>query len=77
MESSFIKYQVKPKDSLSSIALRMNMSVYDLKEFHNQHCGKMDKLWFENLTGVKFILIPVSYVSQNNKQPEKYFEMNR
>ncbi|RKE75484.1 LysM peptidoglycan-binding domain-containing protein [Chryseobacterium sp. AG363] len=64
MKKDFIKYKVKPDDSLNSIAFRMNMNKHDLKEFHNQNCGKMDKLWFESLRGVDFILIPIAYVSK-------------
>lgn len=68
MENDFIKYKVQPKDSLNSIAFRMNMNELELKEFHNKHCEKMDKLWFGNLQGVKFILIPISYISKTEQE---------
>ncbi|WP_426477184.1 hypothetical protein ACP3T3_18225 [Chryseobacterium sp. CBSDS_008] len=70
MKKDFIKYKVKPDDSLSSITFRMNMNKYDLKEFHNQNCGKMDKLWFESLKGVEFILIPTAYISKEEQEDQ-------
>ncbi|MCP1298247.1 LysM peptidoglycan-binding domain-containing protein [Chryseobacterium sp. S0630] len=70
MKKDFIKYKVKSNDSLSSIAFRMNMNKHDLKEFHNQNCGKMDKLWFESLRGVEFILIPIDYVSKEEQEDQ-------
>ncbi|SMO96189.1 hypothetical protein SAMN06265171_11630 [Chryseobacterium rhizoplanae] len=68
MKKDFIKYKVKPSDSLNSIAFRMNMNKHDLKEFHNQNSGKMDKLWFDSLRGVEFILIPIAYISKEEHE---------
>lgn len=71
MITDFIKHKVRPDDNLSSIAARINISEKDLKEFHNQHCGKMDKLFVTNLKGIEFILIPVHFISEEEKKIEQ------
>lgn len=77
----FIKHKIRLHDSLASLASRMRMTEEQLKEFHNQNCEKMDKLWFTSLKGVEFILIPTVYVSREEEEmrkkkmlpPVKYF----
>jgi len=71
MITDFIKHKVRPDDNLSSIAARINISEKDLKEFHNQHCGKMDKLFVTNLKGIEFVLIPVHFISEEEKKIEQ------
>lgn len=71
MITNFIKHKVRPDDNLSSIAARINISEKDLKEFHNQNCGKMDKLFVTNLKGIEFVLIPVHFISEEEKKIEQ------
>lgn len=71
MITDFIKHKVRPDDNLSSIAARINISEKDLKEFHNQNCGKMDKLFVTNLKGIEFILIPIHFISEEEKKTEQ------
>ena len=71
MITNFIKHKVRPDDNLSSIAARINISEKDLKEFHNQHCGKMDKLFVTNLKGIEFVLIPIHFISEEKKKIEQ------
>ena len=35
----FIKYEIKPKDTLASIAEKQGITEEDLINFHNQNCG--------------------------------------
>lgn len=71
MITNFIKHKVRPDDNLSSIAARINISEKDLKEFHNQNCGKMDKLFVTNLKGIEFILVPIHFISEEEKKIEQ------
>lgn len=64
MTTHFIKHSIRPQDSLSSLASRIGITEEELKIFHNRNCGKMDRIWFRNLTGVEFILIPTLYLSE-------------
>lgn len=80
MIKNFVKHSVRLQDSLASLASRMRMTEEELKEFHNRNCGKMDKLWFTNLRGIKCILIPTDYISRQNRTaqeenrlPSRYF----
>lgn len=68
MITNFIKHKVRPDDSLSSIAARIYISENDLKTFHNQNCGKMNKLFVNNLKGIDFILIPTHLVSEEKQK---------
>ncbi|WP_123947042.1 hypothetical protein [Chryseobacterium sp. CBo1] len=71
MMPNFIKHKVRPQDSLASLASRMRMTEDELKEFHNHNCGKMDKLWFTNLRGVEFVLIPTLFISKEEQEIRK------
>lgn len=68
MTTHFIKHNVRPQDSLSSLASRTGITEEELKTFHNRHCGKMDRIWFGNLTGIEFILIPTLYLSEEEQK---------
>jgi len=68
MMPDFIKHKVRPQDNLASLASRMRMTEDELKEFHNHNCGKMDKLWFTNLRGVEFVLIPTLFISKEEQE---------
>lgn len=68
MTPHFIKHRIRPQDSLSSLASRTGMTEEELKIFHNRHCGKMDRIWFGNLTGIEFILIPTLYLSEEEQK---------
>lgn len=78
---NFIKHKVHPDDKLSSLAKRINISETDLKDFHNQNCGKLPKLWVNNLMGIEFILIPTHFSTKEELEvqqrkmlpPENYF----
>ncbi|WBV59853.1 LysM peptidoglycan-binding domain-containing protein [Chryseobacterium camelliae] len=64
MEINFIKYNVRPNDTLSSIASRLKITKEDLKNFHNSRCEKMNRLYVENLKGVNYILISTNYTNK-------------
>ena len=61
---NFIRHKVRPDDTLTSLAQRINISENDLKEFHNQNCGKMNKLWVTNLRGIEVVLIPTRFITE-------------
>lgn len=64
MEVRYVKYQVKTTDSLDSLSKRLGINPIDLKDFHNQHAPKMDRVWFPSLNGVDYLLIPINFKSQ-------------
>lgn len=64
MEINFIKYNVRPNDTLSSIASRLKITKEDLKNFHNSKCEKMHRLYVENLKDVHYILVPTNYTNK-------------
>lgn len=65
---NFIRYKVRPDDTLTSLARRINISENDLKEFHNQNCGKMNKLWVTNLKGIEFVMIPTHFITEQEEE---------
>lgn len=65
---NFIRHKVRPDDTLTSLAKRINISENDLKEFHNQNCGKMNKLWVSNLKGIDFVLIPTHFITEEEQE---------
>ncbi|MBE4949666.1 LysM peptidoglycan-binding domain-containing protein [Chryseobacterium culicis] len=71
MEIDFLQYQVRNGDTLTSIASRLGMTGEELKVFHNSHCQRMDKIWFENLNGVKNIFVPTDFKTQAQKEQER------
>lgn len=81
ISQNFIKHKVRQDDSLVSLARRINVSENDLKNFHNQNCGDLPKLWVNNLQGIAFVFIPTNFITEEEKQvqlrkllpPENYF----
>ncbi|PRB02574.1 hypothetical protein CQ046_11830 [Chryseobacterium sp. MYb7] len=71
MEIDFLQYQVRNGDTLTSIASRLDMTGEELKLFHNFHCQKMDKVWFENLNQVKKIFVPTDFKTKEQKEQER------
>lgn len=71
MEIDFLQYQVRNGDTLTSIASRLGMTGEELKLFHNSHCPKMDKVWFENLNDVKKIFVPTHFKTESQKENER------
>ncbi|MDQ1858658.1 LysM peptidoglycan-binding domain-containing protein [Chryseobacterium sp. WLY505] len=71
MEIDFLQYQVRNGDTLTSIASRLGMTSEELKWFHNSHCQKMDKVWFENLNEVKNIFVPTNFKTKEQKEQER------
>jgi murein DD-endopeptidase MepM/ murein hydrolase activator NlpD len=65
---NFIRHKVRPDDTLTSLAQRINISENDLKEFHNQNCGKMNKLWVTNLKGIEFVMIPTHFITEEEQE---------
>lgn len=70
MEFDFMQYKVRHGDTLTSIASRLDMTGEELKLFHNSHCKKMDRIWFENLNEVKSVLVPVHFQTEKKKDEE-------
>lgn len=66
MDQNILLYEVQPGDTLGKIGKTIGITGDQLKDFHNSHCGKMDKVWFDNLMGIKQIIIPKDY-----KRPEQ------
>lgn len=71
MEIDFLQYQVRNGDTLTSIASRLGMTGEELKLFHNSHCKRMDKVWFENLNDVKNIFVPTHFKTETQKEQER------
>ena len=64
MDENILIYEVKSGDTLDKISVKIGMTGDQLKDFHNSHCEKMEKLWFNNLVGVRQIIIPKQYKSK-------------
>ena len=73
--SEFFTYKIRKGDTLSSLSLRTGISPEELKIFHNGNCGKMDKIWLDNLLGVDYILLPLNYISKEEKEKNKRREL--
>lgn len=68
-------YEVQPGDTLGKIGTTIGMTGDQLKNFHNSHCGKMDKVWFDNLFGIQQIIIPKDYKSLEQLKTEREKEL--
>lgn len=75
MDENILIYDVKSGETLEKIGARIGMTGDQLKGFHNSHCGKMDKLWFDNLVGVRQIIIPKVYKTPEQLWVEKEKEL--
>lgn len=75
MEENFVIYDLKTGETLDSIGDRFGMTGNQLRDFHNQHCEKMDRLWFSNLSGVRSIIIPKAYKSAEELRRDKQREL--
>lgn len=75
MDENILLYQVKPGDTLDKIGDKIGMTGNQLKDFHNTHCGKMERLWFNNLIGVRQVIIPKEYKSAEQIRKEKETEL--
>ncbi|MDM1553166.1 MULTISPECIES: LysM peptidoglycan-binding domain-containing protein [Chryseobacterium] len=71
MDIDFLEYKVRNGDTLSSIASRLGITGEDLKLFHNSHCQKMDRIWFENLNEVKNVFVPILIKTKKQKDEER------
>ncbi len=71
MEGNILIYDVKSGDTLDKIGNAIGMTGDQLMDFHNSQCERMEKLWFNNLAGVKQIIIPKSYKSDEDIWKEK------
>ena len=75
MEENILIYDVKSGDTLDKIGHEIGMSGDQLKDFHNDHCEKMERLWFNNLVGVRQIIIPKEYKNPEQIRQEKEKEL--
>lgn len=75
MDENILLYQVRPGDTLDKIAGTIGMTGNQLKDFHNTHCGKMERLWFDNLSGVRQVIIPKEYKSPEQIRKEQETEL--
>lgn len=66
MNETLFLYEVKPNETLSSIAEKIGMTENQLRDFHNSNCGKLGLLFFNNFIGIQKLVIPKDY-----KSPEK------
>lgn len=66
MKKDYIKFNIRGNITLTSIANRIGIAPEELKKFHNASCQKQEKIYFDNLRGLKFVLIPTNY-----KTPEE------
>lgn len=71
MEIDFLEYKVRNGDTLHSIALRLGITGEELKLFHNSHCQRNSKIWFDNLNDVKTVFVPLQVKTEKQKDREK------
>lgn len=75
MDENILIYDVKPGDTLDKIGQEIGINGDQLKDFHNTHCQKMERLWFNNLVGVRQIIIPKEYKTPEQLRKEKEREL--
>lgn len=75
MDDNILIYEVQSGDTLDKIAGGIGMSGDQLKDFHNAYCEKMERLWFNNLVGVRQIIIPKHYKSPEQLTAEREKEL--
>ena len=75
MDDNILIYEVQSGDTLDKIAGGIGMSGDQLKDFHNTYCEKMERLWFNNLVGVRQIIIPKHYKSPEQLTAEREKEL--
>ncbi|WP_336959528.1 LysM peptidoglycan-binding domain-containing protein [Chryseobacterium contaminans] len=71
MDIDFLEYKVRNGDTLNSIASRLGITGEELKSFHNSHCQRMNRIWFEHLNEVKSILVPIHIKTEKQKDQER------
>lgn len=71
----FLKYKIQNGDTLRSISLRLGITEEELMAFHNAHCEKMDVIWFSNINYVDFLLVPLHYKTEKQKENERKNEL--
>jgi len=75
MDENILIYEVKSGETLDKIGEKIGMSGDQLRNFHNAHCEIMEKLWFNNLVGVRQIIIPKEYKTPEQERKEKEKEL--
>lgn len=61
MKKEYIKFNISGDITLTSIANRIGITPEELKKFHNDLCQNQEKIYFDNLKGLKFIFVPTNY----------------
>lgn len=75
MDKNILIYEVQSGDTLEKIGDKIGMTGDQLKDFHNRHCERMEKLWFNNLVGVKQIIVPKEFKSPEALRKEREKEL--
>jgi len=75
MDDNILLYDIQSGDTLEKIGHKIGMTSDELKDFHNSHCDKMDRIWFDNLVGVRQIIIPKQYKSPEQVKAERGQEL--
>lgn len=61
MKKKYKKFNISGDMTLTSIANRIGITPEELKKFHNDLCQKQEMIYFDNLKGLEFVLIPTNY----------------
>lgn len=75
MDENIVIYDVKAGDTLDRIGAEIGMTGDQLKDFHNANCEKLERLWFNNLNGVRQIIIPKEYKTPEQLRRERITEL--
>ena len=75
MKDNILLYELQTGDTLESIGYKFGMTAQEILNYHNSHCDKMNRLWFNNLAGVRQIIIPKQYKSPDLVKQEKEKEL--
>lgn len=76
-QENYIRYLIKPTDAFNAVASRVGIPDDVLMEFHNKRCGQLHKIWFNNLKGLEYILIPTRYISEEEKEELEKVHKNK
>lgn len=69
-----IKHKIQKKDTLDSIAEKYKITINELKDFHNQHCGITQKIIDVLPAHLEFVFLESKVEESKEKVSEKFTE---
>ncbi len=77
----FYVHKIQKKDTLLSVAKRLQIHPVDLKYFHNERCKFSERIIFDHLEGINHLFVPINFNStlsrnneRSNERPTQFFD---